>query len=316
MKSLMSNEKELVLDYFLGIASDEQQSQAKELLKTNPGAAQLFNALDGTLKPLKHYVAEDCPEHLAASTVERLKAAKWQSQVRLETLLQAEASKTVKSHNWNNFWQLAAAAAMIVVVVSASIPALTNARYKYWQTKCSAQLASIAHGIDSYAADHGKELPNVAMTAGSPWWKVGDQGQENVSNTRHLWLLVKNGYAEPECFVCPARIQGKAVKLDRTQVPKLNDFPNRKYVTYSFRVFCNADPRQMVRGNKVLISDLNPIFENLPVPGSELNIKITEQMLRANSLNHRGQGQNVQLGLGGGRQSQLLVSNKQVTDQR
>lgn len=296
MKSLRQSEKELLLDYFLGMVSPEQKQQAQELLSEHEEAAQFLVVLETTLGSLQTYEVESCPEHLAKATVERLTLAARASQSRLEELLKTEASKKVTTHRsfWANFVEMAAVAATIIIVAGVSFPTLQNARNQYWQTKCSAQLAGISQGMSNYAADHQHSLPNVAMTVGSPWWKVGDQGQENVSNTRHLWLLAKGGYAEPEYFVCPARIQGRALKLDRTQVPKLNDFPSRKYVTYSFRILCRQNPSEVMHGNNVLIADLNPVFETLPDSGSrELNLTLSPEQLTANSDNHRSAGQNV-----------------------
>jgi hypothetical protein len=298
VKSLRRNEREIIFDYFLGFATESQINEVQQLLKEHKGAAEFYQKLQSSLEPLDHYSVETCPSHLAEATISRLNAAAQTSQLRLEHLLQNEQKRrtpvTANKSFWSNFVEVAAIAAMIFIVAGISFPTLQAARQNYWKTKCNAQLASIATGISQYAAANDQSLPAVAASAGSPWWKVGYQGNENQSNTRKLWLLVQRNYVEPEAFVCPARIQGKAVKLDRTQVPKLSDFPNRKYVTYSFRIFANNDGCKLVRGNTVLISDVNPVFENLPSDFlKELNIQLNNDQMKANSINHRGKGQNV-----------------------
>lgn len=300
MKSLGQDERQLIFDYFLGFATDSEIQNAQQLIQSHKGAAEFYDKLQLSLEPLDHYAVETCPEHLAQATIARLNQAKAASQTRLENLLQQEQQKkkplTASRSFWANFVEVAAIAAMIFVVAGISFPTLQNARQNYWKTKCSAQLATMASGISQYAADHDDSLPVVATAAGSPWWKVGDQGTQNQSNTRHLWLLVQNKYVEPETFVCPARIEGKASKLDRTQVAKLSDFPNRKYVTYSFRIVSDQNANRLTRGNQVLISDMNPVFENLPRDYyKDLDLKVDDQMLKANSLNHKGKGQNVLL---------------------
>jgi hypothetical protein len=297
VKSLRRNERELIFDYFLGFATEEQIKGAQKLLQDSSGAAEFYQKLQSSLQPLEHYFVEDCPKHLAEATISRLNEAAQASQLRLERLLQKEQKRspvTASRSFWSNFVEAAAIAAMIFIVAGISFPTLQAARQNYWKTKCASQLASIATGIGLYADQHDQSLPSVATAAGSPWWKVGSQGNENQSNTRHLWLLVQGKYVEPEAFVCPARIEGKASKLDRTQVPKLSDFPGRKYVTYSFRIINNNDTCKLIRGNKILIADVNPVFENLPNDFSkELNIHLNNEMLKANSVNHRGKGQNV-----------------------
>jgi hypothetical protein len=298
MKSLKRNEKELIFDYFLGFASDSQIEETQELLKTSTGATEFYEKLQSSLQPLEYYSVETCPKHLAETTIRRLNMAAQASQARLEHLLEKEQAKspisTIHRGFWANFVEVAAIAAMMFIVAGISIPTLQAARQNYWKTKCGTQLSSVAAGIGLYANEHNQTLPSVATAAGSPWWKVGYQGSENHSNTRHLWLLVQGKYVEPEAFVCPARIQGKALKLDRTQVPKLSDFPSRKNVTYSFRILCNNDSNRLIRSNKVLIADVNPVFENLPQNfGKELDVQLGKDLLQANSTNHRGSGQNI-----------------------
>jgi hypothetical protein len=296
MKSLRRNERELIFDYFLGFATGSQIEEAQELVENSKGAAEFYEKLQTSLEPLEHYSIETCPEHLAEATISRLNMAAQNSQMRLERLLKREQSRPVTASRgfWSNFVEVAAIAAMIFIVAGVSFPTLQAARQNYWQTKCDAQLASVSAGISRYAAEHDQSLPVVASAAGSPWWKVGYQGSENQSNTRHLWLLVQGKYVEPEAFVCPARIQGKAVKLDRTQVPKLADFPDRKYVTYSFRILSNNNANRLIHSNKVLIADVNPVFENLPHDFyKELNVELSSDLRKANSINHRGKGQNV-----------------------
>lgn len=299
MKSLRRDERELIFDYFLGFATHSQIEEAQELLKNSKGAAEFHQKLQTSLQPLEHYSVETCPQHLAEMTIRRLNMAASASQARLENLLEKEQKRspvTARRSFWANFVEVAAIAAMIFVVAGISFPTLQSARQNYWKTKCTAQLASIATGIGQYAADNDQALPSVATAVGSPWWKVGYQGSENQSNTRHLWLLVQGKYVEPDAFVCPARIEGKATKLDRTQVPKLSDFPGRKYVTYSFRILCDKNANQLIHSNKILIADVNPIFENLPQDfRKELNVQLSNDLQKANSVNHRGTGQNVLL---------------------
>jgi hypothetical protein len=299
MKSLRRNEQELIFDYFLGFASNTEIEQAQELLKSSNGAVEFHEKLKSSLLPLEHYSVEACPDHLAEKTVIRLNMAAKASQIRLEHLLEKERVKspiiTKNRSFWSNFVEVAAVAAMIFIVAGISFPTLQSARQNYWKTKCGAQLASIATGMNTMNnADLDRVLAGAAPAAGSPWWKVGYQGIENQSNTRPLWRLVQQGYVPPEAFVCPARIQGRALKFDREQAAKLSDFPGRKYVTYSFRILCPNNAQNIMRGNRVIIADRNPVFENLPGDfQKELNVQLGGDMLKVNSTNHRGGGQNM-----------------------
>lgn len=296
MKSLRQNERELIFDYFIGFADDSQIQDAQQLIENHKGGAEFYEKLQLSLQPLEHYSVEICPNHLAEKTIRRLNMAAQASQTRLEHLLEKERTKlplaTKHRSFWSSFAEVAAIAAMIFIVAGISFPTLQAARQNYWKTKCGSQLASIATGMSS--AEQEQTLAGTAPAAGSPWWKVGYQGAENQSNTRPLWRLVQRGYVPPEAFVCPARIQGRALKFDREQAAKLSDFPGRKYVTYSFRVLCPNDPRIALYPRRVIIADVNPVFENLPGDfQKELNVQLGGDMLKANSSNHRGCGQSV-----------------------
>ena len=298
MKSLQRNERELIFDYFLGLADDARIKETQELLKIKQRSGRILRKVKLLSQALEYYSVETCPQHLTESTIGRLNMAAQTSHGNLEHLLKKEQSKSslVTTHRsfWANFAEVAAVAAMIFIVAGISFPTLQAARQNYWKTKCSAQLSSLSTGIGKYAAEHNQALPSVTTAAGSPWWKVGYQGSENHSNTRHLWPLVQGKYTEPDAFVCPARIQGKALKFDRTQVPKLSDFPGRKYVTYSFRILSDKNSNLLIHGNKALIADVNPVFENLPQNfGNELDVQLGKNLQEANSTNHRGCGQNV-----------------------
>ena len=132
-------------------------------------------------------------------------------------------------------------------------------------------------------------MPAVSTEAGAPWWRVGYQGDENVSNTRRMWMLVRNGYAQPDEFMCPGFGKCKFIGEPRM----LNDFPSRKMITFSFRINCPSGGA-MDTSSKVIISDMNPMFEQLP-PLTQQNLAIQNlaELLRKNSPNHASRGQNV-----------------------
>jgi hypothetical protein len=113
-----------------------------------------------------------------------------------------------------------------------------------------------------------------------------------------MWRLVKGGYVKnPADFVCPGRSQGRASQLDAAKVQSYNDFPARRYVTYSPRIICIRTSKESVLGREPLMADSNPIFENLPERISyEIKLRLNNKLLTINSINHNGRGQNVLFG--------------------
>jgi hypothetical protein len=298
MSTLDNHQRQLIFDYCLGLTTEKETAEAEGLIRSNKGAAELHSAMKSVTSCLDSLESELCPDELVERTILRLTNTARASQARLAQLLADEQAKTVASpwHLWWSIGRVLAAAAVILIVAGIWFAPLNFARQKYYQYQCKMQLARIAEGIKQYMADHDGQMPAVAIAAGAPWWKVGYQGSGNYSNTRHLWLLPQGGYVEPADFVCPGAKIGQLVLLDSSQVKDYNDFPNRKHVAYSFRIRCNKPQGARTASRKILISDLNPLFEVLPRPDAKtLVIQLNKKLSSLNSINHNRKGQNVLL---------------------
>jgi len=296
MSELNNQQKQLLFDYCLGLTTEESTAEAKQLIASSKQAAEIHSKLQNVFSPLKSIESESCPDELAEGTIWRLKNVARSSQLQLEQLLAKEQAKSVtdKSRFWRNLGEIVATAAVIVFVAGVLIAPLNLVRQKSQQQACLAQLQQIGDGLNAYRDDHEGQLPAVATAAGAPWWKVGDQGKENHSNTRHIWLLTKGGYVQPANFICPSSSMGKVAKLDSAQLQNYNDFPSRNYVTYSFRVRCAKPGQEGTGEKKVLIADMSPLFEKLPNDYSKpLNCQPDKDLLSLNSSNHGRRGQNV-----------------------
>jgi hypothetical protein len=290
MMDISRQDKELLLDYCLGIAPQEKVSHVESLLASNPQAAQLVASFQRSLSPLQAAVPDPCPPELVEHTVTRLKEAAGQK--RLASLLAEQGEqKTIKLGWGRNFVQIAAIAAILVFVVGIFIPSSGFARNIYLRNRCQMQLARIYDGLSAYSTDHENKLPAVAMADGAPWWKVGYQGKENHSNTRAGWLLVKQGYVPPTGFICPsAQNSRRSAGLNPADY---NDFPDKGCIHYSLRVGCDR-PKANGGAPNVLIADRNPLAEELPADFSRpLRVRLNRNILNSNSLNHRGSGQNI-----------------------
>lgn len=297
MIPLTSEQKQLLFDYCVGTASPQQCQQAQELIESHQQAATVNRQIRRSLYPLDSCQAEPCPDSLVESTIARLNQSANQSRIRLQELIADEqkiSSKTRKERPfWGNFVEMVATAAVIMFVAGVLIPSLQFARRESWKQQSQMQLGRIFQGLYQYTQDHDGSLPQVAMSAGQPWWQIGSNSDQNVSNTRNVWLLVREGYVDATNFVCPARSQGQALQFDPDQADQYRDFPARRYISYSFRIPCPEEGFNIDQ-LKVLIADLNPLFESLPQDYSkQLEIRLTDQLRKMNSLNHGGRGQNV-----------------------
>lgn len=299
MSSLSKGQKQLLLDYCLGLTSQEQNAEAETLISSDEEAADIHSKLKASLSPLSCVEPEPCPDDLAERTVWRLSNLAHSSQLDLQRLLAAEQARlvTTKSQFWRNLGEVIAVAAVIVLGATVLTGPMSFARQK---SRCQMQMANIFRGMSNFASDYDGRLPAVPTKEGCCWWKVGCQGEENCSNTRHTWLLVKFGYVEPDQFMCPGRSHKRIVIqfVDPSRVRNCNDFPTRGHITYSQPVW-RRRPTWDQLGREVLMSDLNPLFEDLPRDYARpLRLIVGKDLSSLNSMNHNYQGQNVTRGDG------------------
>jgi prepilin-type processing-associated H-X9-DG protein len=289
--TLNETQKQLLFDYCLGLTSEVENAQAQELVFSNNHAAKLVKSIKASLSPIETIASDQCPDDLAEGTIWRARQAVRTSKVKLTQLIAAEQKR--KTGPWRDlFGRLATAAAFVVIgsFVLAGLKATDYARQLSWQNRCQGDLAGLFSSLSNYRNDYNGQMPAVATETGTPWWKVGYQGNENVSNTRRMWVLVRDGYAKADDFMCPAQNKGCTFGCNPRDY---NDFPHRRMVVYSFRVGCPGNIMETSR--KVIISDMNPIFENLPpVTAQKLAIQsLAQEVLKRNSPNHDSRGQNV-----------------------
>jgi len=301
MSPLKNEQKQLLFDYCIGLTSQKETAGTEALISSNKEAAEIHSKLKAAIAPLDSLEPESCPDDLVENTIWRVRNLADSSQRQLQQLLAGEQTRNVaaQSQLWWNLGKIAAVAAAIFLIVGVLVPALGIVRNNYRKQRCQMQLGSIFQGLSNYISDHDGQTPTVATTIGAPWWKVGDQGRENHSNTRHIYLLPKGGYVDISNFVCPGCKGEKPLKPDESQIKRFKDFPSRRYVTFSFQIRCHSTESGKLLYRKVLMADWNPLFEELPKDFSrQFKLHLNRKLLTLNSINHNRRGQNVLFGDG------------------
>lgn len=299
MSQLSSEQKQLLFDYCTGLTSEEQTAEAEALVASNQEAADIHAKLKSTFMLLDSLGDEVCPDELADRTVWRLSSMA-SSRGRLQQLLASEQSKRIGGNRiWVGFARRLATAAIFLIAGSVLFNVLGYLRYHAQLQQCQSQMAGVFRGLSHYISDYDGKPPSVAAAAGDPWWKVGHQGNENHSNTRNVYLLVRGGYTQTGDYICPGCPSGKAVRVSPSEAKTYKDFPCRDSVTYSFQVNCQRMKNGQVVCRKVVMADWNPLFEELPSDYNQpLQVHLTKNLLTLNSINHKRHGQNVLFGDG------------------
>jgi prepilin-type processing-associated H-X9-DG protein len=300
MTWLNEEQKELIFDYCMGLTDPEKSVEARSLICSNEQANDIYSNLKSTLQPLESIADELCPDELVERTVIRVNDVARSSAERLQQLIADEQNRTAATAQWSWFGAVRrlATAAVFIIAGSVLLTTFNYMRYDYLQQRCQLQQSGFFGGLSNYMADHDGRQPAIAMQSGAPWYKIGYQGRENQSNTRRVFLLVKNGYIEADSLVCPACGRSPK-KLTTSQIETLRDFPDRRYITYSFRIDCRKNSGGELHCRKVLLADLSPLFENLPDDyGKPFELQLNKRLLTINSINHKRKGQNVLFGDG------------------
>ncbi len=301
MTRLNSEQKELVFDYCMGLASPEQIVEARALISSEEEAAEIHSRLQAAVAPLENVEFELCPDELVERTVLRVNEVAAASTDRLRQLIAGEQKRTIPVGRW--YWVGAmrrlATAAVFVIAGGVLLSTFNYMRWDAQRQRCRFQQSGFFQGLGAYMTDHDGKQPAVAMQAGAPWYKIGDQGDENHSNTRRLFLLVKKGYVDQDSFVCPSCSKNqRAPKLTASQIQTYRDFPDRRYITYSFQINCRQGSDGELHCRKVLMADLSPLFEKLPDLGEPFQLHLNKRLLTVNTANHKRKGQNVLFGDG------------------
>lgn len=285
MRSLNREQKQILFDYSLGLVDEGEVGQAEGLIANNKEAAAIHSKLKTILAPLDRLRPEPCPERLEKRTV-------WRLMQLAHTEPPIRTPAVIRSRPWRNLAEVGAIAAVVLLVAGVLIPSFGFARYHYHKCVCQSQLAGIGSSMGCYSSDYDGNLPAVTADVSLPWYNVGYQGEENLSNTRNPYLLLKLGYhLRPEDFVCCARKQGSFSPLKTSQVQSYNDFPSRKHITYSFRVCCHLPMKLSLLGEQPLLADCNPVFEN--TRADKFEVRLDEELSTTLSMNHNRRGQNV-----------------------
>ena len=301
MIPLSSEQKQLLFDYCVGLTSQEQTAEAEALVASNQEAADILAKLKATLAPLGSLASEPCPDALADRTIWRLNSLVNSSQGRLQQLLASEQARAAGTKNrlWAGWVGRLATAAVFLIAASVLLNTLNYLRHNSRLQRCQMQMAGIFQGLSHYISDYDGQPPAVAAVAGDPWWKVGQQGSENHSNTRNIYLLVRGGYAQAGDFVCPGCPYDADVRMTPAEMRTYKDFPGRNCVTYSFQISCQRTKNGKLLCRKVVMADWNPLFEKLPKDYSQpFQLRLTKNLLTVNSVNHKRRGQSVLFGDG------------------
>ena len=296
MNNLTQEEKDIVLDFYFRCGDEERITKGRDLIASDPRAAELYASLESTLCQMDQIKYEPCPDNLVDITVARLALAAAAQQVHAEVNqeeaidLKPSLEKVYANKRWwGNISDFAAVAAVLLAVLSFAFPSLDKMRQFAWQKRCQSNQQNVAAGMSGFINDYGSLNPGAA---------ADPQRKSSWKNT-YPWEMVKEGRLDAKHFVCPGRKDGKVIGIPKSEMGKYNDFPSRNNMNYSLVIQCPIRSKKPLSANDALMVDRNPVFEGFDLGnGQPGKLTINQRLMEIMSANHSGRGQNLLLGDG------------------
>ncbi|MGI0148183.1 MAG: hypothetical protein ACREDF_01445, partial [Thermoplasmata archaeon] len=274
------NREERLLDGHLGRLAPEERAHLETELQGDVELRAASERLGRMLRPLDQAPAFVAPTNLADRVLARVHATQGAP---TRTLVESESGRILpfpagRAREW------IAVAACILLLLTVSVPGVTELRNRSRQALCGNNLADIFRGLTSYRESLRDMLPFSGRVTDAAWLP-GSAGRAFASNSRHLFLLPKLGLVqETRSFVCPCDGDGRP--MQRADFSSQSDFAEKANLSYdSWNL---AGLRPIVRPGSAVpyLSDAGPFFVRARFDASV-------DVERANSPAHRGRGQSV-----------------------
>lgn len=224
-----------------------------------PDAQARDRQLDKVLALLDQCPSETGDASLVDRTLKRIQAEADRHRL-TEQVQMLSATGTGGGGGRFNMGQVMTIAGMVLIAVSLLLPVLARNQHIARRLACQNNLADAAGAFQQYAGDHSGTLPRGKVKPGSRWWNVGQPGDEDGtihSNSAHLYLLIRQQYAEPETLACPANPHAHPERMTRDH----HDWPNARAVSYSYQNQYTKEPIDVGRNpGMAVLADKNPLF--------------------------------------------------------
>ncbi len=257
---------ESLIDLHLGRLEPEEAEALTAAMSASPELRAQSDACRRLLAELDASPPPEPPADLVNRVLDRIAASEAlipfpaaDQPVRLPSGMDRRASAPVISLR-----ELATIAACIALFVGIFIPGYHSARARSQRSVCQQNMQQIAAGLFAYAQSNADFLPWAGSVPGGSWLPVRTPGVPRASNTRHAYLLLREGFVtNARVFVCP----GSGGLPMRTDNYRLNtDFAEAANCTYSIQN-ANVDrpqPLGHLPGRMGYLADANPYFRGQP----------------------------------------------------
>ncbi len=208
--------------------------------------------------------------------------------------------------------ELVAALLIVVLLAATFVPYAMSLREKSSRVHCTSNLKNIWNAMTAYGQANGYFYPRTRFgpALGNSWTAFTGPDERNPfapdstvqmnDVSASLWLLMREGLAQPDWFVCPSSAGEADRMLDATGASAVakqrGNFRGNRNLTYAF-----ASPFSAIEEYRLsdtlparfaLLGDQGQSFEKLNNDPPSFTASAT-RLSQINSVNHHGAGQNV-----------------------
>lgn len=276
---------DLLLDYHLGLLSEEQAEEVRQEIAADERSAAQSRNLSAWLGLLDAYETPPPPAQFVDRIVDRVAQTPPLRLTEVASSLPPSSGGGSARRPVLSLGELMALAACIILFVGVAVPGVSHQRSRQRQATCAAGLGSIFRGVSEYAAGFNGQMPQTAgFVPGGNWLQAPDPQVPRMANSRNRYMLVRLRMVRPKQFICAA--MRNARPMDAGRIADFDDFPAPENCSFDSQ---NVAGRTLPLGavpEMPIFADRNPLFD-----GSELD---AAQPYQSNSRSHeRGRGQNV-----------------------
>jgi hypothetical protein len=281
-----------LLGYHLGLADEQTRARVEAAFADARQLAAARSAVQKALAPLKAVPPPVPPADLVARILNRVAEAKntlpmqKPRKLRWGRAAAADAARGTAGRPVLAMREIVGLAAAILIFVGIFVPGYQTARSAAQRIACADHLRMIGNGYTSYAEMYGSEWPFAgAIPTRASWAATPDRTTPHVSNSRHVYVLVRGHFTPPEAFACPARPDDAPLPPDAVQ--NFDDFPVLQNNGYSTTFVIRPSRRDEFEPNAPLAADMTPLLD-------PLHRIVSAAAVSLNSDSHgKSKGQNV-----------------------
>lgn len=262
-----------LLEWHLNLLDGEAARWVESELQRDAALRAQSKNLGRILRPLDHWSVHAGPPNLA----ENILAAVRQAQRPISR------ERSILPFPFFRAREVVAVAACIAVLFGVFVPGASALRSRSQRVLCASNLHDIGLGLSQYQASFAGSLPFAGFAPDSTWLPGTDPTCYS-SNSRHVFLLHKNGFVKnAKVFVCPSNKNASPMKV--AALEGCEDFGDGN-ISYDSHNLAGSSPNLRPTTAIAYFADPNPLFL-----GAKFNGQVDPQV--ANSPAHGGCGQTV-----------------------